>query len=395
MNNTQKGIVLLLKSAVTGEKLDLPEGFQLEAEDTRLMIKKHQLVPLVYVGGLNCGLPSNSPMMQSLFKGYCKYMIHGERQMAAADQVFAEFEKYGIDYMPFKGYCMKKLYPKPEMRIMGDVDVLIRREDSKDVMGILGELGYKKHTVTDNELVYDSANLHLEVHKRLFTPLNEAYYEDVWSRAKRVDGHRYEFSVEDTWIYLFNHFARHYAGGGIGCRHVIDLYVYRQAFPDMNEAYIVSELKKMRLDRFYAYACRLLDVWFENAEPDASVDDKVALLTETIFDSGAWGSVASNAIAYEASKAEADKAVTHVKSKAILRSVLPPRKILQNRYPVLKKWPVLLPVLWVVRGVRVALFQHDDIKRQQKKWNSLEDGKVDDYRDCLAQVGLDHSVGEK
>lgn len=385
MNVTQRGIALLMKSAVTGMKNELPDGFALDNEETKKYIKKHQLIPLMYAGATNCGVPGDTPIMKSLFAGYCKYMIYGERQMMAAGKVFDAFEEAGIDYMPFKGYCMKALYPKPELRIMGDVDVLIRREDSKAVAKILEDMGFVKKIITELELVYDLPELHLEVHKRLYTHLNEAYYAHVWDMAHVVSGHRYDFSVEDMWVYIFNHFARHFSGGGIGCRHVIDLYVYRNHFKEMDEAYVVGELAKMGLDTFYGHTLRLLDVWFEDGASDSIVDS----ISEVIFNSGAWGSVASNAIAHEAVHASMDKPVGHVKPKAILRAVLPPRSILQNRYPVLKKWPVLLPMCWVARGIRVALFQHDDIRNQRKRWNTLEDEKVTEYQQFLRSVGLD------
>ena len=42
---------------------------------------------------------------------------------------FTIAEENGIDYLPLKGYNLKKLYPKPELRTMGDADVLIRLAD--------------------------------------------------------------------------------------------------------------------------------------------------------------------------------------------------------------------------------------------------------------------------
>lgn len=38
------------------------------------------------------------------------------------------FDAGGIDYMPLKGSILKDLYPRHEMRMMGDADILIRME---------------------------------------------------------------------------------------------------------------------------------------------------------------------------------------------------------------------------------------------------------------------------
>ena len=52
MNVTQRGIVLLVKSAITGERYELPEEFSIEAEETKELIKKHHLMLIIYVGAV-------------------------------------------------------------------------------------------------------------------------------------------------------------------------------------------------------------------------------------------------------------------------------------------------------------------------------------------------------
>ena len=78
MNVTQRGIVLLVKSAITGEKYELPEEFSIEAEDVKELIKKHHLMLIVYVGAVNCGISKNLPYMRQLFLYYCKEIIRSE-----------------------------------------------------------------------------------------------------------------------------------------------------------------------------------------------------------------------------------------------------------------------------------------------------------------------------
>ena len=54
-------------------------------------------------------------------------------QQLELENVMAHFEKEGIDYVPLKGWIIKNLYPKPDMRSMCDVDILIRDEDKKKI----------------------------------------------------------------------------------------------------------------------------------------------------------------------------------------------------------------------------------------------------------------------
>lgn len=53
-----------------------------------------------------------------------------------------EFTVRGIAHMPVKGYYLRKLYPVPELRTFGDIDLLIHREDRQKVHELMLSLGY-------------------------------------------------------------------------------------------------------------------------------------------------------------------------------------------------------------------------------------------------------------
>ena len=66
MDSTQRGIMVLLRSAVTGVAQPLPADFDLEA--VRPYVRTHHILPLVYEGARLCGV--QSPLMGQLFSGY-------------------------------------------------------------------------------------------------------------------------------------------------------------------------------------------------------------------------------------------------------------------------------------------------------------------------------------
>ena len=140
MNTIHKGITTLLRSAITGESYALPEDFVLA--DTLAEINRHSVAALAYAGAVNCGLDKNSPEMKRLFQTYVKSMMISEGQMAQIRRLFAAFDAAGIDYMPLKGCKLKAMYPKPELRAMGDADVLIRMEQYDKIKPIMEELGF-------------------------------------------------------------------------------------------------------------------------------------------------------------------------------------------------------------------------------------------------------------
>ena len=79
MDITQQGVVTLLRSAITGERHTLPEGFALEAADN--LVQKQGLLPMVYQGAYLCGIDVKSEIMQRYQKLYFRHLLHSEQQM--------------------------------------------------------------------------------------------------------------------------------------------------------------------------------------------------------------------------------------------------------------------------------------------------------------------------
>ena len=391
MNDLQRGILLLLKSAVTGEGYPLPEGFSLE--DALPVIKKHHLATLVYQGGVNCGLEEMSPLMLRLMQHYCKQMLRSEGQVAAIERVCAAFEENGIDYLPLKGCNMKSRYPKPELRVMGDGDILIRTEQYGTIRTVMEGLGYTPEAESDHEYVWQSPQLLLELHKRLIPSYNKdyyAYFGDGWRLAKLREGCRYRMTPEDEFIYLFTHFAKHYRDGGIGCRHVLDLWVYLRSCPGLDGDYIRAELRKLRLLEFHDNIRCLLDLWFG----DGAEDDKCAMMTDFIWSSGSWGKWESHVLAAALRNRAAAGSVRGGKIRSLMGLLFPPARDLALRYPIVKKAPWLLPVMWPIRWVDAALFRRERVRRKQRDFRSATTEKVDGYRSAMNYVGLDFDFGE-
>lgn len=388
MDITQQGILQLLKSAITEEPQVLPEEFDIEAAYP--LIRKHHMVTLCYDGAVRCGVDRKHPVMQQMFGAYCKAMMISEGQMRQLKILFGEFDKNGIDYLPLKGCNMKALYPKPELRTMGDADVLIRVDQYEKIIPIMEALGFQPVLESDHELTWRSPSLYLELHKCVIPTYNKdyyAYFGNGWDRAKREEGSRYGMTREDTWIYLFSHFAKHYRDGGIGCRHVVDLWVYRRENSGMDEAYIGAELEKLQLREFHGYICQLMNVWFEGAQ----MDERTEVLTTCIFASGSWGSKEDSVLS------QAIKDCKHAPlgfsgRLVYLRKLLfPGIETMRRMYPVLEKAPWLLPVMWLVRPFYKALFHKSKFKQHRENLNLLSRKKLEGRQKMLHYVGLDYN----
>lgn len=386
MNTTHLGMIHLLKSAVTGQRESLPQDFSLEAAWE--IITKQGLLPLAYEGALNSGISKEHPVMKRMFLGYYQQLLRSERQMQAINKLFQGFEDAGIDYMPVKGCNLKYLYPKPELRPMGDADILIRETQLPQCAEILKSQDFTLKLESEHTDNWQSDALYVELHKSLVPPEDAdyyTYYGDGWRFAVKGAGFRYDPTPEDTFIFLFTHFARHYRESGIGCRHVLDLYVYLRANPGLNQDYIRAELKKLRLAEFYTNVLRLLDVWF-----GAGAEDEISLLmTSFIFSGGTWGTMESGLYARELRSVAKRGRVSGSSARSWIRVVFPPLSTLKNRYQILLRIPALLPVMWVVRWVDVALFSRRKLRRKLRILRQISDKSVLEHRQLMDAVGLE------
>lgn len=388
MNDTlQKGIITLIQSALTGEALPLPEDFDLDSAEK--LIQGHQIGSLIHEGAINCKLDPQLPIMKKLLQSTCQFMYVDECQRRLLAEVLDAFDQNSIAYMSLKGVLLKSLYPRPDMRAMGDADILIQLEQYDRIRPLMTELGFTEELESDHELVWTKSCLYLELHKRLIPSYNKdyaAYFGDGWRLAHPcIDNpNRHEMTAEDQLLYLFIHFAKHFRDGGVGIRHMVDLYVYKKANPQLNEAYIAQELKKLQVYDFYCHICKTLRVWFENDTPN----DKTQLITNTVFGSGSYGTKADRLAADGARLMAGGDSAKDVRRKQLLHMLFPSRKILCERYPILKKLPVLLPVMWIIRWISAVFCRRENIKIQQTRIQMMQEDRINRYQQALEAVDL-------
>ncbi len=386
MNTMQLGVAALLKSAVTQQPVALPEGFDLTAAYEQL--KRHHMAPLLYEGAVLCGIPGNLPVMRKLFTAYCRALLISEGQLRQIKRLFAAFEENGIAYMPLKGTNMKSQYPKPELRTMGDADILIRMEQYERIVPIMKSLGFEAGVESDHELHWHHKELFLELHKRVIPSYNKDFYPyfgDGWTRAVAANGHRYTMTPEDEMVYLFTHFAKHYRDGGIGCRHLLDLWVYLRSHGELDEDKVRLELDKLQLGQFYDNIRQVIAVWFE----DAPADERTDFITAFLFASGSWG----EAEAHQLSAALRDNGGRSANRSRLIylhRVLFPSVKTLQYKYTFLQKAPWLLPLVWIVRPFYKLLNKRERKSLQAHRRNlQLRKAKnVKTHNQALAYVGL-------
>ena len=392
MTQQQSTIILLIKSALTGQPYRLPDDTNLAA--VFQTAKAHGVDVMVYYGCLLCGVDRTHPVMQEQTLRVYRSITISETQLSAIRKITGQLESHGVNYMPLKGTLLKSLYPKAEMRRMGDGDILIDLKKYKDIRSFMSDLGYIEKYESNHEIVWEKHPVTVEFHKLLIPSYNKdffRYFGDGWKLAKPVPGHsyRYEMTPEDEMIYLFTHFAKHYRDAGIGIRHIVDLWVYRQHHPKLDLNYLRRELEQLHLWEFYENVIRTLGVWFENYP----ADEKTEHIAQFIFTSGEYGRTYISSLSSTLKGTKGGHSVESVKRKRVLQVLFPGYKTMCLIYPVLRKAPILLPALWLVRLFE-KVFVTKRVKSFANRQLSVEASEVSQYQQSLNFVGLDFHFTE-
>lgn len=386
MTTTQQGILLLIRSAITGEKLALPEEFSLEEADA--IVSRQALMLLAYQGAFSCGLPRNHPVIMRWLEGYYHGLMKNEHQSIVLEQVFSAFEANAIDYLPVKGCVLKKYYPKPEMRIMGDADILIRQEQYEKIRSVMENMGFQEAERSDYDVHWRCNQMLVELHRKLFAENQKdlrRHFADGWSRAVHSSGSRYDFSDEDGFVYIFAHMVKHFRLCGIGARQILDLWVYRRAKPDMNEAEIEAIMDRIHMLEFYRNIRRLLAVWFEGAETDPVTD----LITDYVFSGGNFGAIGVQMESEALLEAKAQGGVKNSKGKSWWNVIFPPMYKMRMSYNILYEHPWLYPFCWVARCFDVLLHRRKNIRIRMETLKNMSDETILARQKLLNDMGLD------
>lgn len=386
----EKGIIELIRCAFKGGVPNVDESFDFEkAYD---FAQQRQITPLLYYGAVNLPGFMDTLAGKKFFKSAMNMGFFCAEQSEIIKSVNEAFKQNKIQHMMLKGTILRSMYPYPEMRLMSDADILIKEEEYDTIKPIMQSLGFEEQYESNHEFVWQKNGFTIELHKRLIPSYNKDYYDyfgDGWKIATRRDEETNEcfMSDEDNFIYTFVHYAKHYRDGGIGVKHATDFYVFIDKFPQMNWEYVEKELEKLQLLRFWQNTKNALEVWFFDRESNEITD----FMTTRIFNSGAYGTVEDK---LQAEAVRTGNTEGSVKRRKLLSIIFPSFEAMKQKYSVLKKVPILLPIMWVVRWVH-AIFMPSKIRRQKKTLDMVSNESVSKYHNELKYVGLDFNFEEK
>lgn len=378
-------LIALLRGGLVDEPVTLHTAPDIEAL-TDAAVRQGIVVP-VFCGLLGTGFAAGSPEMTPLLQAYGNALYMVEEQQRELAVLFADFAAAGVDYMPLKGAALRALYARPELRSMGDADVLIRVPQYADAAAVLLRHGFSCVQESAHEWIFEKDMLRVELHKCLFPPYERAlyaYFGDGFAHAVSAGEHRFSLTDTAEFVYLFAHFAKHYQNGGVGLRQLADLWVYRRK-KAVDERAAEGAFAELGLAVFYRHIETVLAVCFDGA-PLAEDDRYTPFILDFLLSGGSFGTPEETRAA--AAARTGGESTGAIRAHRVGHLLFPPLSDMQLHYKALKKAPLLLPLFWTVRGVRTLLCTPKKLYSRLRGVCELNAAAADDHRAALAFVGF-------
>lgn len=342
----------------------------------------YQLAKIHYVGGMvYLALKDSSHVppealdrFKYLFHFSVNHSIRREIQLQDAEEALCSAK---IPHIYFKGQELCRYYPVPEVRLMSDVDLLIRKQDSSRMEKALKEAGFIQKSKNITGYAFEKNQFLLEVHTEFAKGPQTGADLSSWLSNGFQNGEFAQnsytgyFPPTFHFLYLIYHAAKHFNSTGAGVRMFLDLAVFWNHYKekiDLKE--IHTELRKMKLDIFADTAFWLCNHWFDCKIPMGKEPSKnlKAFMEDYIFSGGVYGHEKRSFSDLYVRKAVTDNNIEkkfRQKLAVYMQLFFPDRNRMELFLPAVRSHPVLLPVAWIIRWYR-ALF-----KQRKKSWNSL------------------------
>lgn len=202
-----------------------------ELEDLLYLAQIHSLGPVVYhmLQGQRKQLMEQKPeLFQRMQRAYHSAVYVSVTQEASRAEIEEAFQNAGIRLVFFKGAQLRQLYPVPELRTMGDMDCLIRREDREKAHRLMCQLGYKCQEQEGAVWVYSMGTIVVEMHTKIARNGlgNRFDYQEFFSDAiehTKMQNGKLCFESEYHVCYLIYHIAKHLSSTGAGVRMIADI----------------------------------------------------------------------------------------------------------------------------------------------------------------------------
>ncbi len=326
--------------------------------------RKHNLECIAYDGAIQVAEEKDREVMEHWAKQSRIVALQGIMQEEEGKMLFQKLPEEGIRVLPMKGYILKSIYPRPEYRQMVDLDILIDCENREKAGYVMQKLGYQFEGSDSDDTVdhYQKKpwiNVELHTYMIPFQYKSHEKYRNIWEKCKQSE-QIYSMNWDDYYVFMIEHFAKHFYYSGSGIRFLVDIYIFlEQKAGFLDQKYLQQQFQERGLEEFRKKMEKMAYNWFgREYAVGKSLEEKTIML------SSVFGSMEQF---YEnmQNKAEKECAISWLMPVIYIRKrVFLGYHEMCGAYPYLRKYPFLLPLTWILRIVKGIHGKRKEIKKE-------------------------------
>lgn len=317
----------------------------------------------------------------AILADYNEQIVRDTNENFELEKVLDQLEKSGIKTLVFKGVIMKGLYPQNYMRKMCDLDMMVQEEKFKEVSKIIMKLGYEKFYNHEKHLIFvKKPFVMLEIHRKLMLKKDVGYefFKTVWDKCCPYQNYKniVQLTLEEAYLYCILHLMIHFKFTGIQIRDVLDVYLYQEKYKNVFDYEKLNNMfEKLQITQFEKNIKRIAYQWFgEEKIEDFDEVEKFILKGVSV----------NNNVNYHLGQRNG-------KLSYALGLFFPEFKVMKEKYPILQKVPVLLPVSWIMRILKDVFSKETTVKMRLDTIKLIQETNqenVEDIQKVYKKLGI-------
>ena len=221
------------------------------------MAKMQSLLGVLYDGIIK--LPEHQMPPEDLFDRWSALKDEISRIHSAHEAHVSELEeimaRLGLSGCILKGTGLSHLYPKPERRICGDIDLWVKG-DRDFIIATFRRGGYPVHDIIYQESkadIFEDTIVEVHFHPcKMYNPFTNARMQRWFEKESPIkDGTPLTYpGARFNAVFCMAHMFRHYLEGGIGMRQMLDYYYVLKVLDPADRESVMKTLKRLGMKRF-------------------------------------------------------------------------------------------------------------------------------------------------
>ena len=182
--------------------------------------------------------------------------IH-QRHLDRTEEMKGILDELGFHGCLLKGTALSSLYPVPERRMCGDVDVWVAGTDAS-ILKTLREAGYHPYDIVYQECKVDFfPDVEVEIHfhpAKMYNPFLNARLQRYLEKESPIREDEILTCPDAKFnaVFCMAHMFHHYLESGVGLRQMMDYYYVLRVLDPADREPVMKALKHLGMGRFTA-----------------------------------------------------------------------------------------------------------------------------------------------